>query len=678
MLKKVIILLVVLGGISTAQEKQFNSHDVFRTKAVDQTEISPDGKYAAFTLDVPRMYEGKSGKNFEELYLYSYEDNSIKPLITGEVFVEKIGWTAKSKYVSFTAKLKGDKKHQIYLVSLDGKEIIRLTDSKTKVLQFAWHPKQNKVAYIAEEFLPKSDFRKMGFDQEIFEEHIPDRNLYLMDKETGNTEILNESGAVFNFEWSHDGKSIAAAVAPQNLVDHKYMFTRLHIIDVAAKKMTKLIENPGKLGNFSWSPDGKHLVFISGKDKNDAVDGSLFVVEVPNIKKFTELKNYSEKFLGSVTDVNWLDNENFLLVSEEGVHTTLRKQKVGSDESELLVKHGEVVFKEISKSSDKIVFQGETPSHPDELYTFDLSEGKVVRNTFHNEWLKDVKLAKQKVIEYPASDGLQIEGLLFYPLNYEEGKKYPMIIYVHGGPEATNSYGWNTAYNRWGQSAAAKGFFVFMPNYRAGSGRGYDFTMMGYADAGGREFDDVIDGINYLVEKGYVDKNRVGIGGGSYGGYFSAWGASKHTEHFAAAVSFVGVGNNLSKRNTTDIPWESYLVHWGFWPNENPMDLYDRSPVKYSEQMNTPLLILHGTKDPRVHPAQSLEMYRSFKLRGKAPVRLVWYPGEEHGNKKNTGRLDYHLRTLNWFEYYLKGDNPKDKMPSYEVDYGLKYFEEIK
>jgi dipeptidyl aminopeptidase/acylaminoacyl peptidase len=303
-----------------------------------------------------------------------------------------------------------------------------------------------------------------------------------------------------------------------------------------------------------------------------------------------------------------------------------------------------------------------------------LNKEKIERVTFNNEWLNEIKLAKQEVIEYSASDGLNIQGLLFYPVNFEKGKRYPLIIYAHGGPESTNSYGWNTGYNRWGQSAAAKDFFVFMPNYRSGSGRGNEFTMMGFADAGGREFIDILDGIDHLVEKGYVDRESVGIGGGSYGGYFSAWAASKHTKHFAAAVSFVGIGNQLVKRNTTDIPWESYLVHWGYWVNEDPVSVYDKSPVRYAEQMNTPLLILHGTKDPRVHPSQSLEMYRAFKLRGSAPVRLVWYNGEGHGNSKNTNRLDYHLRTLNWFEYYLKGENSENDKPSNEIEYNLDYF----
>jgi len=185
------------------------------------------------------------------------------------------------------------------------------------------------------------------------------------------------------------------------------------------------------------------------------------------------------------------------------------------------------------------------------------------------------------------------------------------------------------------------------------------------------EFLDVIDGIEHLSDKGYIDKAKVGIGGGSYGGYFSALGATRYSEHFAAAIPFVGVTNQLSKVNLTDIPYEIYQVHWTIWPNDNPELYYDRSPVKYSANNRTPTLILHGKEDTRVHPSQSLELYRQLKLHGQAPVRLVWYPGEGHGNKNTQSQLDFNLRTMRWFNHYLKGEGNPKELPPLEVNYEL-------
>jgi len=207
-----------------------------------------------------------------------------------------------------------------------------------------------------------------------------------------------------------------------------------------------------------------------------------------------------------------------------------------------------------------------------------------------------------------------------------------------------------------------------MPNYRSSSSRGIDFTMEGFGKLLGSEFEDVIDGIDYLINSGLVDKDRVGIGGGSYGGYFAAWAATKYSNRFAASVVFVGIADQVFKRLTTDIPYEDYYVHWGFWTYENEDFVWERSPVRYAKNNVTPTLILGGTMDARVHPSQSLALYNGLKLHGQAPVRLVRYPGEKHGNKKNTSRLDYNLRTMRWFEYYLKGDKPKDKMPDKYLD----------
>jgi dipeptidyl aminopeptidase/acylaminoacyl peptidase len=175
-----------------------------------------------------------------------------------------------------------------------------------------------------------------------------------------------------------------------------------------------------------------------------------------------------------------------------------------------------------------------------------------------------------------------------------------------------------------------------------------------------------VDAVNHLVSVGLVDRAKVGITGGSYGGFASAWGATYLTEHFAASVMFVGLSNNVSRVGTTDIPNEEFHVHalkrpWDDWPF-----MLQRSPITHVAKSKTPTLILHGTADPRVHPTQSLELYRLMKLHGKT-VRLVWYPGEGHGNARAASRLDYSLRLMQWMTHYLKG--PGGAPPPADLDY---------
>jgi len=321
----------------------------------------------------------------------------------------------------------------------------------------------------------------------------------------------------------------------------------------------------------------------------------------------------------------------------------------------------------LSRDGQSAAFVGQTPLHPDEVFAMSHGQKEPRRLTDSNPWLADIRLAPQEVVRFQARDGLELEGPLIRPLDEEQGRRYPLILNVHGGPEAHFSNGWLTRYAGPGQVAAARGFAVFNPNYRGSTGRGVAFSKMGQADAAGKEFDDLVDAVDHLVAAGLVDKERVGVTGGSYGGYASAWCATHYSDRFAAAVMFAGVSDIISKTGTTDIPQEEYLVHARRRPWEDWQQALERSPVYHAAKARTPILILHGKDDPRVHPAQSLELHRFLKSLNQAPVRLVLYPGEGHGNRKAAGRLDYNLRMMQWLEHYLTG--PGGAPPPYELQY---------
>lgn len=667
----VIFFLLLPLTLLNAQTRSLTPDDLFKIKNVNETIFSPDGKMIAYTLSVPRPLNEEPGSNYSNLFVYNIEEQENVGLLANQVTVSSIQWDSESERIYFLAKLGEQKSNQIYYVDADGGSPKLVTNEISDVLAFKISPDGKNIAFVRleEKSKGKQQMLSKGFDAEIYEEEFQHRNLYLMNLKDKTVKQLTTASSVFEFEWSPDSKNIAAAIADKNLVDDSYMFKRLYVIDTETALKYKLVDNPGKLTQFSFSPDGTKLAFVSASSVNDAVSGSLFICEVPNTKQFSQLRNYTEGFEGSVIMVKWKDDNTLLFSSEEGVDITLREQKIDQKQSRFIIDPGRVVFRNFDFINNMICFAGNTKSHPNELFLFNTETSEITKLTNHNNWLENVKLAKQEMIEYSAKDGLKIQGVLIYPLNYEQGKKYPLITYIHGGPEAAVQNGWETSYGSWGQFAAAKDYFVFMPNYRASSGRGVEFTMAGFGDLAGKEFEDVIDGIDFLIQKGFVDKNKVGIGGGSYGGYFSAWAATKYTDRFAASVVFVGISNQISKRNTTDIPYEDYYVHWGFWTHENEQLVWERSPVRYAHQSKTPTLILHGKEDPRVHPSQSLELYRALKLHGKAPVRLVFYPGQGHGNSKNTSRYDFLVRTLEWFDYYLKSDYPKDRLPSKYLDF---------
>jgi dipeptidyl aminopeptidase/acylaminoacyl peptidase len=326
-----------------------------------------------------------------------------------------------------------------------------------------------------------------------------------------------------------------------------------------------------------------------------------------------------------------------------------------------------VVWDGVDRAPDgTMVLVGQSPAHPPEVFLAEGPGAAPKRLTDSNPWLSQRALAPQRKVAFRARDGLELEGLLLEPLGREVDARVPLVVVVHGGPEAHFSDGWLTRYANPGQVLAAKGFAVFYPNYRGSTGRGLAFSKTSQGDPAGKEFDDIVDGVDHLVKTGLADPARVGITGGSYGGYATAWGATFYSDRFAAGVMFVGISDLASKGGTTDIPVEDVEVHLMSDPWKRADQNRERSPLTWVEKAKTPLLILHGTDDPRVHPTQSLMLYRYLKRRGQVPVRLVRYPGEGHGNRRAASQLDLSIRLVRWFEHYLQG--PGGAPPPAEVD----------
>jgi dipeptidyl aminopeptidase/acylaminoacyl peptidase len=678
MILRGVLAYVVLATtvITHSQTRPFEPLDVFKLKRVLEVATSPDGSHVAYTVNIERPFEEGPGSDYRELHVLDVATGVSTPYITGTNDVHGVQWKPDGTQITFTGKLGEAKTNTLYGINLSGGTwfpIVELPGASN----YAWNPKGESIAYVADEpsttdpreARMKKQYERMGFNAEVFEERVVNKALYVYDLAAQKAVQWSRSGSVFGFVWSPEGDRIAAQIAPRNLVDDSYMFKDIYILNTSGQ--LKLVDAPGKLGDMAWSTDGKYLAFTAAVDVNDPASGNLYALDADKPTTWKEIRNYTEGFEGTVNSVFWKDDKTMVYVSDESIDRTLREVKVSGGASTLVIKGGDVVVGATSFSNGLLAFGGNTWRHPDDLFTYDFRRSISTRHTVLNPWLDSMSFGKQERFAWTAQDGTPLEGFIIYPANYQPGTRYPLVTYVHGGPEACVTNGWFTGYSTWGQLAASQDMFVFAPNYRSSTGRGVAFSKLGQKDLADEEFTDILDGIDKLVADGKVDRNRVGIGGGSYGGYFSAWAATRHSDRFAAAVCFVGIGNQISKRNTTDIPYEDYYVHWLIWSNEDIQLMYDRSPVKWASNNKTPTLILHGKDDPRVHPSQSLELYRTLKMQGKAPVRLVWYPGEGHGNRNNPAQLDYAIRTLEWFTFYLKESHAPGEMPAADLDYGV-------
>jgi len=653
--------------------------ELLSLKSCGSIQLSPDGTQILYPISTPRSPNESPGASQRTWWKMTLMDKTDSPLFPGDIKGSSPRWSPDGKTIGFIFG-KGNEPRQVGAIPDGGGEIVQLTHADSDVTYFRWNPDGSGLAYLA---LSRStdrekQLKKRGYGFIYYEENLKNTNLYLTSKDQHgaytDSRQLTEGMNVWDFEFNAQGTEIAASISPKNLIDQQFMFRRIHLIDIGSGNMKKISENPGKLGNYAFSPDGKNLVYAAALTINDHAVSQVYNVSLDdgNITNLTP-----EKFRGHVTWVNWKNNKQVFYFSEEGVYPKLNLVPVKGGDREIMLDAAEsgIIFDTpvFNDNFNLFVFTGSTRDDPENIYTWNGKE-KINRITDINPQLEDKLLGKQELIRYKARDGQEIEGLLINPVGFEAGKKYPLLVYVHGGPESHHSNAWLSRYSTPGQVMAGKGYLVLYLNYRASTGYGVDFAMEGFMDPAGKEFDDIADGIEYLISEKGADRERVGLAGGSYGGYASGWFATYYTKYVRAVCMFVGISDNISRRGTTDIPFEELYVHAGKKLEDQWQMSLERSPIYWAHQSKTATLIYGGAADTRVHPSQSLELYRRMKMNDHPAVRLVQYPGEGHGNRRQPGRIDVLHRQMEWFDWYVRDLKPLDgPMPRLDISdrYGL-------
>ncbi len=653
--------------------------ELLKLKTISAVQISPDSKEVIYSVSTPRGANDKPGSAARQFLRASLPYWIPSPLFEKITNVSSPQYSSDGLHIGFLYA-QNDEAKQVWVMGVQGGNIKKLTNEPSGVSQFKWQPGKNGIGYLTrvQTTDKEKELKKRGYEFIFYEENLKNNTLHMAwyDEDWNQTSVwkMTHDGNTWDFEFDRQGKQIAASISPKNLIDQRYMFRKIFLIDIESGKMRQVSKNEGKLGNYAFSPDGLHLAYAAALDINDSQVSQAFVVKLASgsVSNLTP-----EDFKGHIRWVHWKDNQQLLYSAGEGVYPTLSVVPLtgGSRQVILNAANSGIIFGTplVSPDFKHFVFSGSTPDDRSNLYYWD-GKSELEKVTKQNPWLKDKSLGKQEVISYQARDGKEIEGILIHPVDYKAGNSYPLIVYVHGGPEAHESNGWMSRYATPGQVMAGKGYLVLYLNYRASTGYGVDFAMEGFMDPAGKEFDDIADGIEWAVREKGADPDRVGMAGGSYGGYASAWFATYYTQYVKAVCMFVGISNSISKRGTTDIPYEELYVHSGAKLEEQwQLDL-ERSPVYWAHQSLTATLIYGGAADTRVHPSQSLELYRRMKMNEHPAVRLVQYPGEGHGNRKQVGQIDVLHRQMEWLDWYVKDLHPLDgPMPRLDISdtYGL-------
>jgi dipeptidyl aminopeptidase/acylaminoacyl peptidase len=510
-----------------ASQTAFTLEHVPKIQHAGNVLLSPNGKITAYTVSKPRdMVAGdEDGRADSHLYIIR-EDGQPVSFISSKGSVSALQFSADSKTLFFKTKREDDEFTSLYSIPLSGGEAEKRFEFETAIGDYAVSNKSDMLYFVAKPKDTAKDMSKKGFTAFAYEEDARYSALWVVSLNEKDSEAKKlfggdpSTGYVTSFDMSNNNSTIVAAVAPTNLVDDSLMLQDLVVIDVASGKETSRIDIPGKLGSFELSDNGKQVAFTGGTDLSDPSDGVLMIANTDS----TEFTQLTPNALQHIQDVDWYKGD-LLTVAHRGVESAMVVYNTKGDEKRVLPTPQDIVVRSADVAGDEIRLLADSSVHPREV--FSLKRNKVSKLSDHNSWLSELELAKQTTYTYTARDGEKIEGLLLTPSGSKPAAGWPLILTVHGGPEAHYSDGWITRYSDAGQFGAARGYAVFYPNYRGSTGRGVAFTKQHQGDYAGKEFNDLVDGVKALGDDGLIDRDRVGITGGSYGGYASMWGLQR-------------------------------------------------------------------------------------------------------------------------------------------------------
>ena len=655
--------------------KYITKESLFELQSVTNPVLSPNEQEAVFI----RTQINQKENNYEaHLFHIDLETEEVTQWTFGNERISSPQWSPDGKEIAFLSNRKD--KNQLFVMNRRGGEALQMTTLPNGVESYLWSPNGEKIwltsivksglaimeeeekqdnkfpkAYVVDKMKYKAD--SVGLLPQERYSHIAS-----IDLATKEVNIFTEGNYSHSLQAiSHDGKTLVISVNRVENTDDVFHMP-LYLVNAESKEETLVIDADGYYGGAAFSFDDRYIAF-GGSDLSfkNATHGHLYIYDTKakQMQKLTELFDVpvGDYAVGDTQqnavapEVVWTaNNDLYFQVSTQGdvrlYYATLEGALYPASPEDEHV-YGYAIYKD----GNRALMTVSNPTFPGELFYFDITTGERKQLTaFNKQFLQETIVSKPEAIVYASKDGTTVHGWIMKPAKFVEGEKYPLIVEVHGGPHTLYA---NTFFHEM-QLLASQGYGVLYVNPRGSHGYSQSFVDAVRGAYGGIDYDDIMSGVDYALENySWIDDTRLGITGGSYGGFMTNWVVG-HTNRFKAAVTQRSISNWISFYGVSDIGY--YFTEWQMLADMHDIEkLWHHSPLKYAANVETPLLILHSERDFRCPIEQAEQFYITLKRMGKE-VGFVRFPESDH-NLSRTGipslRLERLQQITDWFKKYL-------------------------
>lgn len=658
---RLLFLLCPLAAVVSLHA--WSPDDMLKVKTVGDVEVSPDGRSVAFTVTAHNL---ELSEPISQIWLARADGTQAFQLTSGAYSSSSPRWSPDGKRVAFLSMRSGVS--NIWISSADASDAQQLTDSKSGISAFCWSHNGQLIAFTAplnptgeeeKRRKAKEDWHVVGagyaYQRLWVVQAAPSRGMQaarLLTKQ--NYQLGGAFGGGF-MDWSPDDRKIVFAHMPRPRFDD---WRKLDIaeIDIQSETVRPIAETPASEDTPLYSPDGKWIAYRrSDVPPGWAIDFRICIVRASG----GPARELAETFNSEPSLIGWTANSRSILF-EEAIGTTraiYRMPLDGKPASLYAPTKGTISAASLNATRTAIGFSAQDSVTAPEAFSFPLSGAANPRQASRvNADLPNLPLGSTQIIRWKGPGNFDIEGLLTYPVDYREGKRYPLIVISHGGPPDGFSQVFIASPAHYPIAAfAARGYAVLRSNVRGSTGYGKRFRYANYEDWGFGDFQDMMAGVDKVIEMGVADPGRLGIAGWSYGGYMTSW-AITQTHRFKAASIGAPVTDLASMNGTADMwTFTPDYMHAESW--ENPEIYIKHSPVYNAKGVTTPALIQQGHDDSVVPLGQGEEFYNALQAQG-VPVRMVVYPRSNHTPRESKIVRNIMQENLDWFDKYLHPGAP--------------------